>query len=102
MASLSFKQFLSIMDEDIQQDVNKLMADISMIDTQISQRTQPLAARKAQLQKLLAIKQKQAMAQQSRDSKTSQNPSGEMQAGNQTTTPGGTSSATPGGAPALR
>jgi hypothetical protein len=102
MASLSFKQFLSIVQEDAQQDVNKLMADISLIDTQINQRTAPLITRKAQLQKLLALKQKQAQAQQAQDAKTSQDPSGEMQSGTRTTTPGGTGSSTPGGAPSLR
>lgn len=100
MATLSFKQFLSIIDEDVQQDVNKLMADISMLDTQIAQRTQPLVTRKLQLQKMLAIKQKQAQAQQKRDGNEEQTK--EMSARTQTTTPGGSGTATPGGAPSLR
>jgi hypothetical protein len=102
MSTLSFKQYLSIMTEDTQQDVNKLMSDISLIDTQVNQRTQPLLLRKAQLQKLLAIKQKMAQAEEKKNGGM-QAPNGQQQGqpSNQTTTPGGTGSATPGGAPAL-
>lgn len=90
------------MTEDTTQDVNKLMSDISLIDTQINQRTQPLLARKTQLQKMLAIKQKMQQAEQKKNGDMqAQNGQPQAQPSNQTTTPGGTSSATPGGAPAL-
>lgn len=100
MSTLSFKQYLSIMNEDTQQDVNKLMSDISLIDTQINQRTQPLLQRKAQLQKMLAIKQKMAQGEAKKNGGTEMQAQNGQQS-NQTTTPGSTGSATPGGAPAL-
>jgi len=103
--SLTFKQFYEIMREDTQQDIDKLMADISMIDAQIAQRVTPLNARKMQLQKQLALKQnqKQAEDKQQNNQAASQQGAGQtgMQSATQTTTPGGTRSATPGGAPSV-
>lgn len=107
MSYLTFKQALAIMvAEDTQQDIDKLMADISMLDSQIAQRTAPLQQRKVALTKLLAQKQSQ---KQSEDKQAGNNPAAGMQAQQQgqqptttqTTTPGGSRSATPGGAPAM-
>jgi hypothetical protein len=105
MNLLTFKDFLSIVAEDAQQDIAKLMSDISMIDTQINQRTTPLLARKNALQKMLALKQRHAQAEAKQAGANGTSP---MQAGQtgqppagQTTTPGGTGSATPGGAPSM-
>ena len=105
MANLTFKQFLStIVVEDVQADIAKLTTDISMIDAQINQRTTPLLQRKMQLQKMLALKQKQAQVDVVKDPAA---PNGQQpQAGatppsNQTTTPGGSRSATPGNAPSI-
>lgn len=105
MTPLTFKDYLStIVAEDAQQDIAKLMSDISMIDTQINQRTGPLVARKTALQKMLALKQRQAQA----EAKQAEKDPNAMQAGQtgqppagQTTTPGSTGSATPGGAPSM-
>jgi len=55
MSTLTFKRYLSIVTEDVTQDIAKLSADISTIDAQIGQRTKPLIDRKTQLQKLLAV-----------------------------------------------
>lgn len=101
-AQLSFKSYLSMVVEDVQQDIAKITSDIAMIDTQINQRTQPLLTRKAALQKMLALKQKQAQADATKDGAPqpgqTQNP---MQASNQTKTPGAAQTQTPGNAPQL-
>lgn len=62
MSVLTFKQYLECGDlkEDAAQEVSKLSSDLAMLDAQIAQRTQPLIARKNQLQKQLAVKRKQA------------------------------------------
>lgn len=97
---LSFKDFLAIIAEDTQQDIAKIQSDISMIDAQIVQRTTPLNARKMALQKMLALKQKQAKQQPS-STMQAQDQQGQT-AGNQTTTPGSSGAATPGGSPTIR
>lgn len=99
---LSFKDFLAIIAEDTQQDIAKIQSDISMIDAQIAQRTTPLNARKIALQKMLALKQRQAQAEEKQKGTStmqSDQQQGQAAPGNQTTTPGGSGSATPGGAP---
>lgn len=93
--SLTFVNYLVTIAEDAQQDVAKLMSDISMIDTQINQRIVPLQQRKAALQKLLASKQKLAQIDQK---KAGQQAAPEQRQGNQTATPGSSGTATPGGA----
>lgn len=87
MSNLTFKTFLRIV-EDAQQDIQKLMADITAIDAQIAQRTGPLIARKMQLTKQLQAKQKQAAS-------TANTPEKQGMVSN-TTTPGGGGSGTPG------
>lgn len=101
MASLTFKQFLNTVPvtEDIQQEIAKLTTDIALLDTQITQRTAPLQQRKAALQKQLAIKQKQAQTPGGQPEQGMQ--AGQQPAGNRTTTPGGTGTATPGTSPSL-
>lgn len=100
--NLSFKQFLCKLDEDLQQDIDKLMADISMVDTQISQRTQPLLARKNQMMKMLAIKQRQKQVEDKRNAQSGSDASqtqGQPGAqSNQMVTPGSSGSSTPGSA----
>lgn len=79
---LTFKQYLaerSELSEDAAQEVSKLSSDLAMIDAQIAQRTQPLIARKNQIQKQLAVKRKQA------DVEAKRNPS--LQAQPQPNTP---------------
>ena len=98
MESLTFKEFLGIINEDTQQDIAKLMSDISMIDTQIAQRTTPLNARKVALQKMLALKQRQAQAEEKQNGgKMTTDQEGQAPQGNQTTTPGSSGAANPGG-----
>lgn len=93
--NLSFGQFLDYIEEDLGGDITKLQADISMLDTEISKRTQPLMLQKQRLQKMLAIKQKQQQTELKRQGATPE--AGEnAQQGNQTTTPGSTGAATPG------
>lgn len=100
MSTLTFKDFLSIVNEDAAADVMKLQAEIGAVDAQLNQRTQPLMQRKQQLQKLLMIKQKQQQAEQAKAGNTATDPNAQQaQAGNATTTPGGTGSGTPGGQP---
>ena len=89
---LTFKSFLSIIEEDLGGDISKLQADISMLDTEITKRTQPLLLKKAQLQKMLAVKQKQHQV----DDKTTDKNTDGQQSGSQTTTPGSSGAATPG------
>lgn len=57
--TLTFKAYLSILDEDLSSDITKLQGDISTIDTQITQRTNNLVQQKQRLQKMLAVKQQQ-------------------------------------------
>ncbi len=59
---MSFKEYMSTINEDAAQEVVKLQSDIAMIDTTIQQRTAPLLRRKEQLSKQLAIVSKQAQA----------------------------------------
>lgn len=94
---MSFKQFLEVVNEDLDGDINKLMSDISMVDAQINQRTQPLIARKNQLTKMLAIKQKQKMVDDKRAGQQGDQQQGQpMQQGNRTVTPGSSGTGTPG------
>lgn len=90
MSKLTFKDFFYIM-EDGEQDIARIMAEISAIDVQLAQRTAPLIARKTQLSKQLIMKQKQAGQQ------AQQQPGQPMQAGTTTTTPGSAGASTPGG-----
>ena len=57
--ALTFKTYLSILDEDLSSDITKLQGHISTIDTQITQRTNNLVQQKQRLQKMLAVKQQQ-------------------------------------------
>ena len=93
MSILTFKDYLRIV-EDTQADIAKLMSDISVIDTTISQRTAPLAANRTRLQKLLMMKQKQAETEAKRSGNKS-NDQQPMQATQQAT--GGTSPGSGGG-----
>lgn len=93
MKDLNFKTFLRILDEDLGGDITKLQADISMLDTEISKRTQPLMLQKQRLQKLLAVKQKQ---QQSELKKQGPEKDQQQQQSSQATTPGSAGAATPG------
>lgn len=98
---LTFKQFLHVIEEGTAEDISKLQADISAIDTLITQRTAPLTQRKTQLQKLLMQKQQQQQAEQkSNPNATTQQegPRAQQQRGTATTTPGSVAgSGTPGG-----
>lgn len=101
---LTFNDFLRILDEDrideeLEDEVSKLMADISMLDATIATRTNPLMQQKQRLQKMLAVKQKQLIHQNK--AKEAQPGNDEMQAqqgprGNQAMTPGSTGASTPG------
>jgi len=99
---LTFKKFLSIIDEDVA--IDKMVIDIqtaiSQIDNQINQRTQPLLAQKQQLQRRLGpiLKKKQqedakTAKEQPQQGTNQQNP---MLARTATTTPGSPGAATPG------
>lgn len=91
MTHLTFKDFLRILDEDLSSDVMKLQADLSMIDTLIQTRTNPLLQQKIRLQKMLAIKQKQQQAEEkSSPTKPEAQQQQQQQTGSQTTTPGST------------
>ena len=103
MGTLSFLEFLGIVNEDAASDVVQLQTKIGAIDAMINQRTQPLLQQKTQLQKMLAIKQKQQQDEVKRagNTATPQQPvNGAQQpamTANRTTTPGGSGSGTPGG-----
>lgn len=60
MTNPSFLAYLRVLDETVEDEVSKITADIAMVDSQINKATAPLVARKTQLQKLLAVKQKLA------------------------------------------
>lgn len=60
MTNPSFLAYLRVLDETVEDEVSKLTTDIAMVDSQINKATAPLLARKNQLQKLLAVKQKMA------------------------------------------
>lgn len=105
MRMLSFKQYLGMVVEDVQQDIAALTSQIAQIDSQINTRVQPLLQKKTILQKTLALKQKEAETQSKQGGNQQQNgqtPGQQpMQAANRTTTPGGTQQATPGTTPSL-
>lgn len=97
----TFAQYLlnvTVLKEDAAADVQRLEQEISAIDAQLAQRTAPLQRRKQQLTTLLAQKQEQLQAERKKAGETDgQNPNAMQQdAGNQTTTPGSSGSATPG------
>lgn len=100
---LTFKQFLHVITEGTAEDVSKLQADISAVDTLIAQRTAPLTQRKNQLQKLLMQKQQQLQAEQKSNPNATaqqnpQNPPAQQQNTTTTTTPGSVAgNGTPGG-----
>lgn len=97
---LTFKQFLHVITEGTAEDISKLQADISAVDTLIAQRTAPLTQRKNQLQKLLMQKQQQQQAEQkgNPDVTAQQNPQAPQQNTTTTTTPGSVAgNGTPGG-----
>lgn len=97
MKNLTFKHFLHVLDEGTDEDISKLQADISLIDTTINQRTLPLVQRKNQLQKLLMQKQKQRGAETKRPTTPDPNAPADSNAQQQqqtnTTTPGSLSTA---------
>ena len=95
MTRLTFKDFLRILDEDLDGDIAKLMADISMIDSTLATRNNPLMQQRMRLQKMLALKQKQKEAE-TKNAPTTE-PGQQQQQGNQTSTPGSTGASTPGG-----
>lgn len=95
MKDLTFKTFLRILDEDLGGDITKLQADISMLDTEISKRTQPLMLQKQRLQRLLAVKQKQQQAEVKKQGPTNDQQQPQQQS-SQATTPGSAGAATPG------
>lgn len=74
--SLTFRQYLSILEEDTAQDIEKLQADISTLDATINQRTAPLVQQKQRLTKLLMQKQKQ---KEQEDSRTAAKPGATQQ-----------------------
>lgn len=85
---LSFKQYLSIVNEDASADVSKIQADIAAIDAAINQKTGPLLQQRQRLQKMLVVKQKQAEAenmrvQQQQQKQQQQEKQSAMQAPNQ-------------------
>lgn len=96
MKELTFKTFLRILDEDVNSDISKLQADISMLDTEITKRTQPLLLQKQRLQKLLAVKQRQQQAETKKQGTPNNDQQQQQQQSNQTTTPGSTGASTPG------
>lgn len=103
MTTLTFKNFLSmVVNEDTQQDIDKIRADLSTLDATIQQRTKPLLAQKDQLTKMLAIKTKQQQAEQAQTGQPTQQTPTTPQAGgppqgSAVSTPGSTSgNGTPG------
>lgn len=93
MTSLTFKDFLRILDEDLDGDIAKLQADLSMIDTTIANRTNPLLQQKLRIQKMLALKQKQKQAEVKKEPAQ---PEAQQQQGSEATTPGSATPGTPG------
>lgn len=99
---LTFKDFLSIINEDA--SVDKMVADIQTaignIDTQLNQRTQPLINQKIQLQKRLSpLLKKKAIDDDVAAKKVppGANPLAQpMQAAPQPATPGSSNNSTPG------
>lgn len=99
MSFITFKEYLHKLEEDTQQDIDALMADLSAVDSQIAQRTAPLMQRKNTLQKQLFMKQKQKEIEDKKNpqpNNTIQQQGTQQQAGTATTTPGGTGQGTPG------
>ena len=103
---LTFKKFLSIINEDASTDkmVADIQAQLGQIDTQIAQRTQPLLAQKQQLQRRLGplLKKKQqddALAAKKQEQQPQAvDQQNQMQARPATNTPGSGQAATPGSA----
>lgn len=103
---LTFKKFLSIINEDISTDkmITDIQTQLSQIDNQIAQRTQPLIAQKTQLQRRLGplLKKKQqddAIAAKKQEQQPQQQPvdqQNQMQAKQAVNTPGGSNVSTPG------
>jgi len=94
---LTFKTFLRIVEQDLGGDIAKLQADLSMIDTEMAKRTQPLLQKKVQLQKQLAVKQKQQQADLKRNGgDPDQQMDANQQTGSRATTPGSSGASTPG------
>lgn len=95
---LTFKQFLSIIEEDAALDkmVVDIQAAINQVDAQITQRTQQLIMTKQQLQRRLVplLKKKQQEDQKAANKGTNQD--NQVQTGTNTTTPGSTGQSTPG------
>lgn len=63
MDQFTFKDFLDMIQEDLDADLTKLQSDLSNIDMMINQRTAPLLAQKQRIQKMLQQKQNQRKAQ---------------------------------------
>lgn len=66
MKNLTFKGFVSMIHEELADEITKMQGDIATIDTMIAQRTKPLLNNKLRLQKMLAAKQQQQANQQSK------------------------------------
>jgi hypothetical protein len=87
------------MNEDLNGDIAKLRADISMIDSTIATRTNPLMQQKVRLQKMLAMKEKQAQDEAKKNPQQQQQQPGQQQMaaqGTQMSTPGSAGASTPG------
>ena len=96
MNRLTFASYMSIVNEDIQPEIDKLRADLAMVDASIEQRTRPLLQRKEQINKMLAIKLKQQQAELARAPTADQQRSPAPTQGSQVSTPGSSGAATPG------
>ncbi len=89
MRSLTFKEFLRIVDEDAEQDAVKLQGELAMIDTVIARKTAPELQRKQRITKMLALKQKE------REVELKTKPDAEKQQG-MAAAPGSSGASTPG------
>lgn len=63
---LSFKQYVNIISEGATEDVQKIQTQISDINVKLQQMSKPLQDQLRRLQQILAVKQKQAAAEQAR------------------------------------
>lgn len=108
MSQLSFRDFLSIVTEDVTQEVQKLESQLADIDAAINQKTGPLLQQRQRVQKLLAAKKQQQQVEQDRlrqqqakqqAQQTKQQQQSPMQAGQQTPVPGQAVPGSPGSSP---
>lgn len=95
MSSLTFKEFLRMLDEDTDTDIAKLNITKQQLVVRKAQASKPLDDQINTTDKALMMKEKQKAIE---DKKKGAQPNGQQQQpSNTTTTPGSTGSQTPGG-----